>query len=476
MRIIFKWNELLQKRIQIFHFLILLIVLSSCKKLVDIDPPTSSITTTQVFADSADANSAILGIYSQLYQGPNILCGFETIYSGMSADELLPFNSIGDRFSVNTLDVGNTTINGQWSNAYSILYKANASIEGLQSSKGISQNAKDQFIGEAKFIRAFVYFYLVNLFGDVPYITSSDYKVNALASRTLGGQVYDSIVADLKYAKSVLSRDYSYSGGERVRATYQSATALLARVYLYLNDWANATAATSEVINDSNFKLASDLNKIFLANSSEAILQWRLDANYASYNANYEGMSIIPYDSTNPPGYYLTKQLLNSFELGDNRKIAWIDSSTYNAVVYYYPYKYKTGPAQRRPGVAPTEYYMVLRLAEQYLIRAEAEVNGGNGDLSNAINDLNVIRKRAGLSKYSGVVDKTSVINAIMHERRIELLAEFGHRWLDIKRTGEVDSILVSIKPQWKSYQQLYPIPSSEIQTDPNLTQNQGYH
>src|SRR6266576_5314738 len=98
----------------IFYGFIFLTSQSSCKKLIEIKPPDSSITTGQVFADSIDANSAILGIYSNMINDGSIACGFETVYSGMSADELLPLLSEGEQFSKNILNQSNPQVNGGW--------------------------------------------------------------------------------------------------------------------------------------------------------------------------------------------------------------------------------------------------------------------------------------------------------------------------------------------------------------------------
>ena len=123
---------------------------------------------------------------------------------------------------------------------------------------------------------------------------------------------------------------------------------------------------------------------------------------------------------------------------------------------------------------------MVLRLAEQYLIRAEAEVNGAGNGLGGAISDINAIRNRAGLPATTASTP-AQVMAAIMQERRIEFFAEWGHRWLDLKRTGRVDSVMTIATPlknagtKWQSFQQLYPIPANERAFDPNLTQNPGY-
>ena len=461
---------------------------SSCKKFVQIDAPTSSITTSETFSDSADANAAIMGIYANMINtgNPEFSSGAITIYCGLSADELINFNNDNDLNQLYTNAVlapnGNVYLD-LWNKAYPIIYQANACIEGLQASSGIATLTKNQFIGEAKFIRALCYFYLVNLFGDVPYISSIAWEQSSVASRTSKDEIYQNIIADLKDAQMFLRSDYSIAGGERIRANQFAATALLARVYLYTRDYVNAESQSSGVINNTvTYSLDSDLNSVFLKNSSEAILQWGLNPPNASLgNLTPEGYGLVANSATSQPHYYLTQQLLNGFEQGDQRKVAWIDSTTYDLdnIKYYYPYKYKLGNAQFT-GADATEYYMVLRLAEQYLIRSEARAEQGN-DLSGAISDLNVIRKRAGLPDLPASLTPAQILTAVAQERRIEFFAEWGHRWLDLKRTGQIDAVMSIITPQkngggvWNSYQQLYPIPFGELSLDPNLTQNTGY-
>jgi hypothetical protein len=467
--------------------LILSLAFCSCKKLVQIDPPTSSITTTEVFSDSADASAAIMGIYSKMINS-NIAVNFGngtlSLLCGLSADELLQFNPpvYNTQLYTNAVLSNNTAVYSFiWAPAYQIIYQTNACIEGLQASTSLTQSVKDQFTGEAKFIRAFCHFYLVNLFGDVPYINSITFQQTSLASRTPVSQVYQQIIADLKAAQNLLRADYSISGGQRTRATQWAATALLARVYLYQQQWANAEALATSVINNSNYSLVNNLNNVFLTSSTEAILQWSLNTSVAPYNATTEGYVVIPKTATNQPSYYLSPQLLKGFETADRRKQAWLDSTTYSGTIYYYPYKYKIGSGQYSANATPTEYYMVLRLAEQYLIRAEAEAEGAGGGLAAAIADLNIIRARAGLPNLASTLNQNQVLAAIAQERRIELFSEWGHRWLDLKRTGQVDAVMSVVTPQklgggvWNSYQQLYPIPLSELHTDPNLTQNPNY-
>src|SRR5580658_3198929 len=180
-------------------------------------------------------------------------------------------------------------------------------------------------------------------------------------------------------------------------------------------------------------------------------------------------------DGVNYP-VYLDTLLLNAFEPGDQRRANWVDSVMANGMTYYYPYKYKALVSQPVNGVfpPPTEYATVLRLGEQYLIRAESEANGTAAGIDSAIVDLNVIRGRAGLPPYSGGTDAASVLTAILHERRVELFSEWGHRWFDLKRTGNASSVMgvpgnacKNKGGTWNSYDSLYPIPQSEINMDP---------
>jgi hypothetical protein len=463
-------------------FFLLLISLTSCKKFVEIAPPSESITTSQVFADSADAAAAVAGIYSTVSYSsfPVFLNGSISIYTGLSADELLFFipgpDDIG--MTTNTIFSNNGNTSSFWQQGYTEIYLPNAIIAGLQASSTISQPVKNELTGESKWFRAFINFYLVNLFGNIPLITTINYQSNALATRTPAAQIYQSIISDLTAAQNLLPADYSEGGGERVRANKWAATAMLARVYLYTDSFPNAEAQASAVIDNAGLYRLDTLNGVFLANSSEAILQWQNNSsvNNYTYNATTEGYNLIPFDSTSfPPLCYLSPELLNGFEPGDLRKTDWLDSTNYSGTIYYYPYKYKVGSAQAEANAPVTEYYTVLRLAEQYLIRAEARAQLNK--LSDAISDLNTLRTRAGLASLPPSLNQSQVLAAVAQERRVELFAEWGHRWLDLKRTGQVGAAFsgINYKAAYQPFQQLYPIPPYDLQTDPNLKQNPGY-
>jgi hypothetical protein len=120
-----------------------------------------------------------------------------------------------------------------------------------------------------------------------------------------------------------------------------------------------------------------------------------------------------------------------------------------------------------------SEHYIVLRLAEQHLIRGEARAM--QNKLIESKQDLNIIRNRAGLTN-STASSKEDILAAIARERKVELFSEWGNRWYDLKRTGKANSVLSTIKPQtWQATDTLYPIPQSQINLNSALSQNPGY-
>src|SRR5690606_30890154 len=151
-------------------------------------------------------------------------------------------------------------------------------------------------------------------------------------------------------------------------------------------------------------------------------------------------------------------ELLNGFEGGDQRKSKWIGAKTVASQIYFYPFKYKVRAISA--GTPQPEYHVMLRLAELFLIRAEASAHLGH--TMAALTDLNVIRQRAGLAPLSSGLDQGQVLNAVANERRFELFAECGHRWFDIKRRNEANAILAALKPGWQGTDMLFPIPQSE--------------
>ncbi|TCC84484.1 RagB/SusD family nutrient uptake outer membrane protein [Pedobacter hiemivivus] len=478
---------IIKRNINTYGCLIALMVLFcfSCKKMITVPDPVNTITTSKVFATDDQANSAMVGVYSQMINlglgGGNLYsgfaCGSSTMYGGSSSDEFVSYSP-----GPNPTSLVKVESHPLWTTTYKAIYGANDVIEGIAASTAATLKGptRIRLTAEAKFIRAFSYFYLVNFFGDVPLVLTVDFNQTARMKRTPKAEVYAQMVKDLEDARSGLGLDFSSSKtSDRIRPNKWAATALLARVYLFIGDYQNAAAMASEVIGQSNlFQLKEDLNEVFLKNSTEAI--WQLQQSdptgTGTGTTTPEGYGFLPNFSIIGIGSFLfSDELIQDFENNDKRKIDWTLRLIKDGKMLYSPYKYKKGVNNIYDPL--TEYYMVLRLAEQYLIRAEARALGAAG-LGLAIDDLNVIRHRAGLDDLPATLSKAEVIAAIEKERRTELFAEWGHRWFDLKRTGRAHDVLSVLqrKQPWLGDEQfLYPIPDAEIRANNNLSQNPGY-
>jgi hypothetical protein len=449
-----------------------LLLAGSCKKLIQIPPaPPNAIEQSDQFVDSASTMAAVSQVYSYTaYDQPGF--GYAdavlTETTGLSSDEL-SYVSTSDAnlpsFYTYGLSATNGDVNGLWTAAYTALYVVNAVLSGVNSSAGLTPSFKAQITGEMEVTRALYYFNNLNLWGAVPLATTTNYQVNAVLARSPVDSVYDQIVTDLTNAQQNLTAAYPSSG--HARPNLYAADALLAKTYLYLQQWQNAYNAANAVISSGVYSLVSNPNQVFLDGSTEAI--WQIPAT-GPFVVTMEAQSFIPGYPGATPSFLITPWLLKAFEPGDLRKLDWMGNLVVNGDTLNYPYKYKNLLTTS----ATVEDYMVLRLAELYLIRAEASAELGNG--AAALADVNIVRARAGLAaSTANPASNTAVLSAIMHERQVELFTEWGNRWYDLKRTGTAATVLGAEKTGYTADAALYPIPQSQQQSDVYLTQNPGY-
>jgi hypothetical protein len=456
-------------------FAVMIAFSGSCKKLIQIAPNApGQIVTTQVFADSADATSAVLDLYGAftfVILSPRA-AGL-TVYPALAADEIknTSANSLQTAFYTNNILPANQQFDICWVEFYNAgtggIYQANACLEGIKAATGLSANLKNQLIGEVEVVRSFLYFHLLQWFGGVPLATTTNYTVNAALPRASDTAVLNLIISDLKDAKTRLTVNYPSDG--RARPNLYTAEALLAQAYLQAGDWQDALQESGSILQSGLYSLEPDLNQVFLRGSNEAI--WQVQSVWTQLMTT-EGLAFVPRTGTTIPKFVITNWLLDAFEPGDLRRTDWIDSNVITrgatTTVYPYPYKYKNG--------SNVEDCMVFRLGEAYLVHAEAALK--TNDLATATSDLNSIRTRAGLAPYSGPPNADSLSQAIFHERQVELFCEWGNRWWDLKRNGLINEVLGAEKSTtWPSdgHASLFPIPLTEIQEDNSLSQNPGY-
>jgi len=439
--------------------------MTGCEDFLETDNPTGQIPAQDVFEDEFTATAAVTTMYATLRDEVlvtgNVL-GLG-VQMGLYADELDYYGLVGqplDPFFQNQIMASDAMVSKTWNSAYHLIYLVNAAIEGLGASQTLSEEIKNQLLGEALFIRALTHFYLVNLFGDIPYIKTTDYEVNRHVSRMEESLVYDHILNDLGEAKSLLKVDYVT--GERVRANRYVVSALLARVYLYLGQWEQSENESSLLINTTTlYHFPANLDDTFLETSPSAILQLKTKIN--GYSTT-EAMTFVLVSGP-PPLVALNEDLVGEMDSNDLRRLYWVGEVTDGTNFWYYPNKYQQSSS--------LQYSVVFRLAEQYLIRAEARTRQNN--TIGAQQDINMIRGRAGLPDTPATTTE-ELLEEILKERRFELFTEHGHRWFDLRRFGLTGDILGPIKPGWDATDTLLPIPETELLMNPNLNpQNPGY-
>ncbi|MDD7888309.1 RagB/SusD family nutrient uptake outer membrane protein [Flavivirga sp. 57AJ16] len=440
--------------------------LAACTDFVEARPPGDRPSAGPIFEDSAMAESALNGVYYRMRTSGMLSGDGLSVAMGLYADELDHYpqgggSALGD-YHGHTVGPDDPIAEGFWNGAYAQVYTANAVIEGVGGSAALAQGDRDRFTGEALFARAYLHLLLAGLFGDVPYVTGTDYADNRAVGRMPRAQVYGRAIADLERAEGLLPG--GAPPGERIRPSAAAAAAVLARAHLYAEQWALAGAAADRAISAFG-PLDPDLEGAFLKDAPGTI--WQFAPNARGENTR-EGAQFI-FNAVPPLNIALAGALLDAFEPGDRRRDAWVREVAGAAGTWYHAFKYR----QAGSTGASVEYSVQLRLAEMYLVRAEARAR--TGDLQGARADIDAVRARAGLGGTPALAFD-GLLGAILRERRVELFTEQGQRWFDLRRTGRAAGALGPIKPNWRDHHILLPLPRTELELNPNLLpQNPGY-
>jgi hypothetical protein len=461
------------RRLMLINSLLLIAVLTGCEKLIEIPAPITEVSSSKVFSSKQTALAALSGAMSSTTNSLTMSV-YLTSNTALAADELeFLANTNYEELENNTYTPLSSTsavsnINSMWDDLYAGIYRFNSLLEGVQNSTALSDSLKTQIAGNAKFMRGLCYYYLVNLYKDVPLILITDVSQTALAPKDSASKIYNQIITDLVQARDVLPDNYSSVAGTRTVITKWAASALLARVYLYTGQWSLAEQEATKVIaNSSLFVMtpAATISNIFVRANSEAILQF---GSYISPTTGYtyEGLSF----ASTYTQYSLLPGFIESFESDDIRSTQWIRDTTYAGILNYQPYKFRVTASAN--GVGRMEAPTVLRLAEQYMIRAEARVQLQRAPEGRE--DMNVVRVRAGLTASTST-DPAVIALEIEEENRHEFFCENGHRWFDLRRTGRINAVLSALKPTWQSRAAYFPLPQTAINANPNLIQNPDY-
>ncbi|WP_143960328.1 RagB/SusD family nutrient uptake outer membrane protein [Litoribacter populi] len=447
------------KKINLIYTLILAVSLTfgmgACDTLDQ--EPVNQIPTDEAISDVRSAQRAILGMYdgmqSEDYYGLRYL-----YYQDTYTDNLQHAGTFttDQEVSFRRINPSNLQIRSTWQTMYRVIRDANFILFSLSNVEDATEEQLIAIEAEARFIRAYVYYDLLRVFNGVPlvteFVTTVD-EINTLP-RASTQDLYAFVISELQFAEQNLGQtpDAPY------RARPAAATAMLARVHLQAGNPGQAAQKATEAIG-LGYSLLPNYRDIWtIPGNAEMIF----NLSFTNVDGDQSSLAISSDPATGGQKFYVRDDFFNLFAAsaaeGDTRFAASILPEGNVRRVYKY-YRSATND----------DNVPLIRLAEMYLIRAEAIVRQGAVS-AQVISDINTIRNRAGLVSIPSYTSPAAALTEIQRQRRFELAFE-GHRFSDMRRFGNIGNLF----PDNEQFRVIWPIPLQEIEVNPNLEQNPGY-
>ena len=476
----------------IYFILTTALLMTACGKKILEKTPEASFTPDNFYKNADDAKAAVSAVYdlmnsSEMYNQVMWILQDQSTDDAEWGNGRSTANQAKNDLDKYTFTPATTTFISLWSIAYRSINRANAAIERLPAIT-MDETLKSRLIAETKFMRAFYYFTLVRLFGDVPLILKETTSLNNLQIvRTPTEDVYKQIIEDFTAAESVLP--ITYNAADKGRATRGAAKAFLAKVYLTRQEWAKASAKAKEVIDlGAGYDLWANFADAFLIaneNGKESVFEIQANGVLGGEGSWMQGYMRPPFDRVNNIAGFgddpATQNLYNTYRADDKRRNVTLKlysptgtpAAPSTIVFPGYVVKYLDPAATGNND--GNNNFPVIRYADVILMYAEA-LNEQSANNSDAYNSINRIRNRAGLPNLTAGLSQSNFRDSILLERRLELAFE-GHRRYDLVRTKRLVSAMNAQNPAIKveAYHTLLPIPQTERDVNPLLTQNQGY-
>lgn len=439
----------------------------SCEKWIETDFPNNQLPTELVFEDEQTAEAALAGLYASLWSNSLLSGGVEGfgLLGGLYTDDISTvytpgINGVSDIF-YNAQLSNNSVVTNVWTNAYQQIYASNSIIEGVRNSKSLSPAVKDRITGEALFVRSLLYFYLHQIYGQIPYTDSTDYTFNSQLSRMPKNEFMTRIETDMSEAVNLIPT--SYRNAEKIYPNKYAAYLILAKIKMLLNKNNEAEVLLHTIVQASNYSFQNDITKVFQKAGSHII--WQLKPG----NTNEATKEAILYNFTAAPlSFMVNPNLVSQFSNNDLRKQQYITAVPFQTQTNYKISKYRNLAASN-----PNEYSVIMRLEEAQFLLAEVLIQ--QGKVSEAIPLINKTRLRAGLNALPVSLTASAAMDELRIEKRKELFSEQGIRFFDLKRWGLLNQ-LTTVKPNWKPFHVQWPLPAKELLLNPKLNpQNDGY-
>jgi len=488
---------------------------AGCENFLD-EEPKSNITTKNFYKTETDAVAATNAIYDYLTVGTDRL--FANSFGGVFFNdfwvvpELMSDNARSTMSNVDfqhlsnfNLEATNQSVLRLWQDYYTTINACNTVLARVPDID-MDQQRKEQLLAEARFFRGMLYFDMMRWWGKVPFITEPTTDLSGYyQQREEKPVIYEQVIEDLNWAREHFMEGYRDGLG---RPAPMTSEALLARVYLTRGmenndpqDLQSAVDKADKVINQGDYSLWPDYKDIFKlenAHDGEIILGINFSASLSEgFKANQMLVRLLPSGlernnegPRNGKGWERpTETLYNAFDENDRRReVSFISSFTYSDGVTetFEPHFSKYWDREAEPRGHPSNAdFIYMRLAEMYLIKAEALNEIHQGPTNEAYQAINTIRQRARYdgSLEQGILPDLSGLNyqefreAVLLERQREFAIE-GHRWFDLKRFGVLEEkVEASSKENATPAQTHYllPIPQREIELNNSLEQNPGY-
>jgi hypothetical protein len=436
-----------------YIFLLSLVYLSACKEVLE-PPPRDLRIDDLVLKRAQDVPAVRVGLYSSF----RAITQYTVVAGDFMSDHVRYNGTFNDyrEFGTKQITTTNGDVSAMWGYIYNTIYVANFILERLPDLTGVQAAAKKQLLAEAHFLRGLANFYGANTYGDIPKVTTTDQETNRNIARTAKADILASVLTDFQYALTNLPADQTEGAAY---ATQNTVKAALARYYLYQKNWALAEQNATAVIDSKAYTLEASYETIVLTNFPKESI---FEVGYTQNDANVTRREMIPSEQL--------IQLLASAESKDRIATIGFDGTKQRGN--------DNGWTVRKYGTATdgNSNMVVFRLAEMYLIRAEARAQLGKlTGTTGAISDVNVLRARAKAGN-AAATSQAEMLLTIERERQYELAFE-GHRWYDLVRTGRAQIVMSAFSPNWNVRYERWPVPQTEIQRNPGLkgSQNPGY-
>ncbi|AZA54059.1 RagB/SusD family nutrient uptake outer membrane protein [Chryseobacterium sp. G0201] len=437
----------------------------SCEKMIEVETPSNLLDSEQVFESVQTANAALSGLYADLWDNSPLAGDKSGLILGLYTDDLSYYSQSSNNglmeYYQNTVIDSNPLVSAYWTNAYQKVYMANAIIEGVEASNTIKGDERSRILAEALLIRSVLFFYLQQIYGDIPYPVTTNYQINQTISKTSSVEVLERIESDLKDAITGLKD--AYRNTERIFPNKKAAQLMLAKTLITEKKYGEAEQILKEIIQSPLYAIQNDITKVF--DKSGTHILWQLKPR--NTGGSTKEIQSYYFTASAPVNIALSQDLISSFSTGDLRRENWISSLSVGTNTWYRANKYKVLTNNT------TEYSIVFRIEEAYLLLSESLAQ--QGKTQEAVLHLNKIRQRSNLPALSNSISQQVLMDELVKENRSEFFTEMGNRFFVLKRFGKLDN-LITVKPNWKTYFQNWPLPQKELLLNPNVNpQNPGY-